>query len=238
MAPSAPVRTAGTALGLVLAVLLAAGPARGQQPPPEVPAPAPYRIAHGDTLEVKFPFNSELNETTIVRPDGLIALQMIGEIQAAGLTPAALSVAVQERYAKFLKAPDATVLVREFALERVFLGGEVGAPGTLSLRGGLSLLQAVINAGGIRTSARLDSVILIRRQPDDSPLVERVNLKQVMDGSSPDVPLHAFDVVFVPKSRITKVGDFVEQYISNLIPRQLSFPYNLNSQVTVRESGN
>lgn len=219
----------------VLAPSLSAAQQPGAKPPAETPAG--YRITAGDALEVKFPYAADFNESTIVRPDGVIALQLVGDLKVAGLGPAEAAAMISTRYAKFLKNSEAVVIMREFATERVFLGGEVGVPGVVTLRGGLTLLQAVVSAGGPRTSARLDSVLLVRTAANNTAVVQKVNLSNVMKGREADPELRGFDLVFVPRSRIANVGLFVEHYINALIPRNLLFPYDLSTVVTVRGQG-
>ena len=73
-----------------------------------------YRIQVGDQLDIKFFYNAELNEQVTVRPDGRISLQLVREITTAGLTPAELTDLLTNKYAKELKKPEVTVIVRSF----------------------------------------------------------------------------------------------------------------------------
>ncbi len=81
-------------------------------PPPsplEMVQPTPaYIIQPGDQLDVKFFFNPELNESVTVRPDGKISLQLVDEVQAAGLQPAALDEMLTRQYSRELKKPMVT----------------------------------------------------------------------------------------------------------------------------------
>jgi protein involved in polysaccharide export with SLBB domain len=194
-----------------------------------------YRLAPGDAIDIKLPYNPEFNESTVVRPDGVIALQLIGEMQVSGLTPLEAERRVREAYKRHLVNPDTTIIVREFANQQAYVGGEVGNPGALPLRTRMTSLAAISYAGGARSSAKLDSVLLIRHVADGHAEVRRLNLTRVLKGRDPDVTLQPFDVVYVPRSAIAKIGLFVDQYIRALVPTNLVFPYNLNSQITVRE---
>lgn len=232
--PSTPV----LALALFLLAPGAAGPA-GQQPPPPITASIaisapPYRLTAGDVMDVKFAYNPELNETVTVRPDGRISLQMIGDVQAQSLTPLELAANIDEKYSKVLRHPNVSVIVREFAGQKAYVGGEVVAPGTVELRGGLTSLQAILKTGGLKPSAKLDSVILIRYAGEQQAEARKLNLKRVLEGREVDPMLSPYDVVFVPRSAIAKVGLFVQQYVDSLIPGNLMFPYNLNTSVTVK----
>lgn len=226
----------------VAAVLLLVGAAidlEGQQPAAPLTASIaisapPYRLTAGDVMDVKFAYNPELNETVTVRPDGRISLQMIGDVQAQTLTPLELAANIDEKYSKVLRHPAVSVIVREFAGQKAYVGGEVVAPGTVELRGGLTSLQAILKTGGLKPSAKLDSVILIRYAGEQQAEARKLNLKRVLEGRETDPMLSPYDVVFVPRSAIAKVGLFVQQYVDSLIPGNLMFPYNLNTSVTVK----
>ncbi|NIT01074.1 MAG: sugar transporter, partial [Candidatus Latescibacteria bacterium] len=92
-----------------------------------------YVIQPGDQLDIKFYYNSELNEQVTVRPDGRISLQLANETAAAGKTPAELTQLLTEKYSRDLKKPEITVIVRSFSALKVFVGGEVNRPGILDL---------------------------------------------------------------------------------------------------------
>ena len=97
----------------------------------------------------------------------------------------------------------------------------------------LTSLQAVFNAGGPKPTARLESVVLMRYDGDNKTDVQKVNLHEVFKGRASDITLQSFDVIFVPKNRISRIDLFVQQYIDGLVPRALMFPYNINNSFTV-----
>lgn len=197
-----------------------------------------YLLQSGDTLDIKFFFYPELNETVKIRPDGMISLQLIGEVKAEGLAAAALDTALTERYGKVLSNPDVAVIVKDFAGQKIYVGGEVNAPGLVPLAGRLTSLQAIIQAGGLRNTAEMKNVVIIRNQGTDRPHVFIVNLKQELSADAPtnDVLLRAYDIVFVPKTTIAEINQFVDQYINKLIPGMASLNvfYNLNPDVRVK----
>ena len=116
----------------------------------------------------------------------------------------------------------------------MFVGGEVAAPGVVPLHGQVTCLQAILSTGGPKATARLTEVVLLRYLGENQAEARTVDLKKVVDGKASDTVLLPFDVVFVPRSKIAKVGLFVEQYINSLVPRSLVFPYNLNTIVVSR----
>jgi len=167
--------------------------------------PIQYAIQSGDSLEIKFFYNPELNETVTVRPDGKISLQLIDDIKVSGLEPAQLDEILTKMYSKELRKPVLTVFVRSFTSHRVFVGGEVFRPGLIEFVPGrdLDALQAVFQAGGIRDTAQLKETILIRKGKDNIPIPIMLDLAAAMEGSgsSGNFQLQPNDIIYVPKSR-------------------------------------
>ena len=173
----------------------------------ELPAADPnYRIQVGDTLDIKFFYNPELNEKGLpVRPDGRISLQLVDEISVLGLTPKDLQDLLKKKYeATELRDVEIVVIVRSFSRQRVFVDGEVGLPTSVPVMGQLTIMQAIAYARGLRDTARLREVILIRRGKDYKPEIRTVNLEKVLDGTDlgQDILLKPFDIVYVPKSPV------------------------------------
>ena len=196
--------------------------------------PAPYFIQPGDQLDIKFFYNPEINETVTVRPDGKISLQLVDEIQAAGLKPLQLDNVLTEKYGQELKKPVVTVIVRSFSGQRVYVGGEVNSQGLINLRAGMTPLQAVLNAGGFKETAKPESAIVIRKGLDNRPVPIKMDLTDAMYGKSgnADFLLQPHDIVYVPKTAIAKADKFVNQYIEKLLLFKgvsLGFSYELHS---------
>jgi polysaccharide export outer membrane protein len=193
--------------------------AASEHPSPAAPAkPAPYVLQAGDEIEIKAYEAPDLNAVARIRPDGQVSLLLLDDVTAAGLTPAALDAILTTAYAKYYRNPQITVAVRSFANLNVYIGGEVGQPGLQSLTGQMTALQAVVRAGGFRDSAKIDSVILLRKGADGAAIANRLNLKVALDKGAPDVSLQPFDVVYVPKTFIAKADQFVREYIRDLLP--------------------
>jgi polysaccharide export outer membrane protein len=193
-----------------------------------------YIIQPGDQLDIKLFYNPELNEAVSVRPDGKISLQLIDDVQAAGLTPSQLDKLLTQKYAKDLKKPVITIIVRSFTGHRVFVGGEVNTQGLIDLTPGMSPLQAVINAGGLKETAKPEEAIVIRKGLDNRPIAIRMNLANTLyeKREGAEFKLQPFDIVFVPKSAIAKANKFVKQYIQDLLLVRgvsLGFSYELHA---------
>jgi len=184
------------------------------------PGPSPYVLGPGDDIALRFYTNPELNEDVQVRPDGMISVQLIGDVPAAGLTPTQLNAELTRRYTGELANPQITAIVRRSSSQRVYVGGEVGAQGVIRLTGGMTLFQAIQKAGGFTKTAHRKDVVLIRRGPDGKPTGRTIDVREIQTGAHPenDLALQPFDVVFVPRSKIANVDVFVEQYIRNALP--------------------
>lgn len=114
----------------------------------------------------------------------------------------------------------------------VYVGGEVTHPGLLPLNGELTVMAAVIQAGGVKPTAKGNQVILVRDSGTQTPQVMKLKLDDVVLGK-PDTVLEAFDVVYVPRSTIGKVDTFIDQYIRQVIPINIAagFSYILGASV-------
>jgi polysaccharide export outer membrane protein len=176
------------------------------------PDPAEYMIGHGDAIDVLFLYSSDLNQINLrVRPDGKVSLPYVGDIAAAGRPVSALDSVITARYAEILVNPDITVVVREFRPEVVYALGEVLNPGGYEYRAGMTLANALALGGGPSKNAKRNEVLVIRRVAPDHVVGIQVDINDLLSGKrfDLDVPLQAFDIVYVPKSRIARGQDFM-----------------------------
>jgi protein involved in polysaccharide export with SLBB domain len=189
-------------------------------------------LQRGDDIEIKVFNMPELAEAARIRPDGKISALLLNDVQAAGLTPAQLGEFLSAEYGKQFRNPRVTVIVRNFSSETVFVGGEVAQPGILPLRGELRIAQAIFQAGGVRETGRLDNVVLVRNE-NGQAVATRINLLKVMKAGRGNLPLQPFDIVYVPKTKVAKVDQFVRQYIRDAVPASLNagFSYLLGATV-------
>ncbi|MGV8048764.1 MAG: polysaccharide biosynthesis/export family protein [Anaerolineaceae bacterium] len=180
----------------------------------------PLTLAAGDVVDVKFFYIPELDESQIVRTDGFITLQLIGDVNVSGMTPVELQDELIRRYTGHLKTPSVTVMVRRVNDGRIWVSGEVKRPGPVQMTGRMTLLEAVVEVGGgVRPTADLCNVLVVRQGPKYSYGC-LVNLRAVMEGKKvPVFYLQPRDVVYVPPTQITKVDDAIDQYLNKLVPR-------------------
>jgi polysaccharide biosynthesis/export protein len=107
----------------------------------------------------------------------------------------------------------------------VYVGGEVERPGIQPLNKRLTLMAALVSAGGTKRSAKMDEVLLLRDNGSSTPLVSKLDVKQILKGAA-DPTLQPYDVVIVPKSGIAKVNDWVDQYLRQMSPITLSLGFS------------
>ena len=187
-------------------------------PVPETAGPD-YRIGVGDELHVRFIYQPDQNEQLPVRPDGRISLGAAGEIEVVGLTPSELSRVIERRSSSRLRDPEVTVVVTKIGPKQVYVGGEVARPGVVALQPGMTPLQAVMQTGGFRPTAKRDSVVLITPSGDGQFAASRMNMEQVLEEGVPErVRLRANEVIYVPKTWVGNMNEVVDLYVRGLIP--------------------
>jgi len=181
----------------------------------------PYKIQVGDVLDIQFFKTIEMNQTRTVGPDGDIYLPLVGRVEVFGRTVDDVTAEITVGYRKEMIDPQITVSVQQYSGLQVYVAGEVNAPGIQEYRGGLTLVQAISNAGGFNQRARQQEVLLIRPGPENEPVGTIVDVKQILRKGqvSNDVPLAPLDIVYVHHKKIVNVNIFVQQYISDNLPR-------------------
>jgi polysaccharide export outer membrane protein len=192
-------------------------------------APAAYRVFPGDTIEVTHYSAPELSRTVTVQPDGRIDLPMLAPILVADLTAEEIEETLTAAYAPHLRTPEIEVAATGFGSQQIFVGGEVERPGVYPLPAGMDPLQAIAAAGGFEASARRGEVLIISRAPGAEPDVRVVDLSNasVREGLRDAPTLRRFDVVYVPRSRISQLNLFMQQYVRDALPIQFSLFYDL-----------
>jgi len=224
-------RLAGGAVVAAVLILLGCGPSMRVEPfsPTELARMQResadierrgYRIEPGDTLLIKYPYHQEMDQETMVRPDGNITATGVGPVSAAGMTAAELATHLKEQTRSRLRDPEVTVSISRHGERGVYVGGEVGRPGMLVYRKGLTPLQAVVAAGGFLPTARIDSVILVRQIGGTEPVLARkIDLGRVVHKGEPEpLALVPQDIIFVPRTGIANANIWVRQHITELFP--------------------
>lgn len=185
-----------------------------------------YPINYGDVVEVKFLYHSTLSDRMRVRPDGCISLPYLQDVKVVRKTPALLRKELIAAYSHELKNPDITIVVREFSGRQIYVGGDVKNPQMINMNIPMTTLQAIIMAGDVLPTAVTSNVLVLRAdKPGESPELIELDLDEVRDGESIDLALQPNDVIYVPRSLIADVGDFVELYINRIVPRNMTLTF-------------
>lgn len=198
---------------IVLAVLLPllAGACTSSQTrtatPPEAAAgqPSSYLIGPGDSLQVFVYRAPELSVEVPVRPDGRISMPLVSDIDAVGRTPVELAKQVEERLKQYVREPNVTIIVRSFVgptSRQIRIVGEAATPRSIPYREGLTVLDVLIEGGGLTRYAAGNRARLIRREREgDPPQVIPVRLSDLLrDGDiAQDVALRPGDTLVIPQ---------------------------------------
>jgi len=160
--------------------------------------PTRYVIGADDSLQVTVWQEPSVSGTFPVRPDGMISLVLVGDIQAAGLTPMHLAHDITLKLKKFIQDPVVSVVVAAVKSQRVYLVGEVQHAGPIELTAGMTPLQAISEGGGL-TAYTSGKHIYILRGPQGKQTKIPFNYKLALKGDNrQDVPLLAGDTIVVP----------------------------------------
>jgi polysaccharide export outer membrane protein len=141
-----------------------------------------------------------LSKTVPVRPDGMISLPLINDVQAAGRTPMQLMNTLVEKLTTLgVKSPLVTVTVTSINSQRIYVLGQVARAGAYPMIPGMTVLQAIASAGGLGQFAK-QSKIEIRRTENGKLVMFPFNYKDVLRGkhSEQDILLKPGDTIVVP----------------------------------------
>jgi polysaccharide export outer membrane protein len=157
-----------------------------------------YVIGADDSLQVTVWQEPSISGTFPVRPDGMISLVLVGDIQASGITPMHLAHDITVKLKKFIQDPIVSVVVAAVKSQRVYLVGEVQHAGPIVLTPGLTPLQAIAEGGGL-TPYTSGKHIYILRGPQGKQTKIPFNYKLALKGDNrQDVPLLSGDTIVVP----------------------------------------
>lgn len=204
---------------LAIAMTLLSGPlfAQGQKPaaaaqsvpataaaaaaprPTDPVLPPGYVIGTDDVLSIVYWKDKDMSADAKVRPDGRIALPLINEVQAAGLTPEQLHKKLTEESKKYMEDANITVVVREINSRKAFITGEVNKPGPYPLTAPTTVMQLISMAGGLREYADAKKIMIMRSENGRQTSLP-FNYKEVAGGKNlqQNIELKPGDTVVVP----------------------------------------
>lgn len=167
--------------------------------------PNAYAIGIGDVIEISVWKSPELSVSVPVRPDGRVSVPLLGDIQAAGLTPLALKEQLAHDFKTYVTAPEVSVVIKEINSRKVFVTGEVKTAGSFDLQPRAKLMQILAMAGGLTPYAK-GKVIVLRdgresqekgRGPDQR---YEINIGAIVSGKRPqdNIILQPGDTLIFP----------------------------------------
>ena len=173
---------------------------------PAAPAPVgpDYVIGPGDVLQVFVWRNPELTTTVPVRPDGKISTPLVEDMVAVGKTPAQLARDVETRLAEYVRSPQVSIIITNAVstFSQVTVVGQVRGPKSLPFREGMTVLDAVLETGGLTDFAAGNRAKLIRKDAQGKQQEIRVHLEDLVRKGrmKENVLVRAGDVLLVPES--------------------------------------
>jgi polysaccharide biosynthesis/export protein len=157
-----------------------------------------YRINAGDKLRVEVYKQEQLSQSLQVRPDGKITLPLLGDIVAVGMTPIELRDRISTSLKEYITNPVVTVIVNEATPQTVFVMGEVNKPGTVTLNGPMTVLQALAMAGGVTEWAKTKDIRVLRKGAGGTQQSIAFAYKDAMKGQGTPIYLQPGDMIVVP----------------------------------------
>jgi len=202
-----------TRLAVLSLFLLLSGWLSGQSAPAQqAPAPAAaadagkahddsYVIGSDDVLSVNVWKEPDVSQKSVsVRSDGKISMPLVGEVQAAGLTPLKLEQDIATKLQNFISQPEVTVMVQTSNSQKFNVLGQVAHPGTFLMVNSPTVLDGIAVAGGFRDFAKQKNIYILRQNADGTQSKLPFNYKEVVKGVNPqqNVKLQARDTIVVP----------------------------------------
>lgn len=164
-----------------------------------------YLIGPYDSLEIFVWRAEELSTTVTVRPDGRISTPLVEDMLAAGKTPTELSRDIETALSEYVRTPEVTVIVKSFIStvdQQVRVIGEAQQPRALAYRSGMTVLDVMLEVGGLTEFASGNRAKLIRGRAEDQTTY-RLRLNDLMRRGdvSANVEVRPGDVILIPESR-------------------------------------
>lgn len=200
-------RRLSLALTMTAAALVAGCKTAEMPAPVENLAPAQYLIGPGDQLDIFVWRNPELSVSIPVRPDGRISTPLVEDMPAVGKTPTQLARDMEAALANYVKTPQVNVIVREFVGafgEQIRVVGKAAQPRALAYRRSMTLLDVMIDVGGLAPGAAGNRAKIIRRLEGGRQTEINVRLADLLNEGRIDqnVEMMPGDVLFIPESRL------------------------------------
>jgi polysaccharide export outer membrane protein len=196
---------AAAGLAVLMLAACSSGPTRVDSDRPSGgSATKEYLIGPGDTLQVFVWRNPEISVTVPVRPDGKISTPLVEDMAASGKTPSHLARDIEKELSRYIKSPVVTVIVTDFVGtfgEQIRVVGEATNPRALSYRSNMTLLDVMIEVGGLTEYAAGNGAKIIRRRGKETVRIPARLEDLMQDGDiEANVAMQPGDVLIIPES--------------------------------------
>ncbi len=164
-------------------------------------APSEFLLGPEDVLNVTIWKNQDLSREVVVRPDGMISMPLVGDIQATGLTANLLAKRIAERLTEYLASPVVFVQVKDVNSYFIYVLGEVAKPGKYSLKSYANVMQGISLAGGFTPYAKKNKIKVLRVSSDGQSGKHQV-----------EIPVHYDEILkgnAVPGNFFLRIGDVI-----------------------------
>ncbi len=183
-----------------------ADPAKGDETPDtarkkagDQPDPGVYRIGIEDDLLISVWKEPDLSTSVVVRPDGMITLPLLNDIQVVGLQTSELQALLTEKLKAYVNEPQVTVIVRGIKSRKVYVYGQVAKAGAYLIVGRKTVLEVLADAGGLSPFAKKGSIYVMRNSGGKQSRIP-FNYGKALKGEKPsdNFELLPGDIVVVP----------------------------------------
>lgn len=221
-------------LALLIAPLAFATACSSPGVAPPLPTSRAYTVGPPDQLSVSILPEPEILREVVVRPDGMISVELIGDIPAAGRSTSEIAADIEKRIGRYKRDARVTVALKRALSSQVTVLGEVTRNATFPISRETRLTEALGMVGGPSFFAARTRVRVIRHQ-GESATVYRVNLKDIQKGDlSTNMMLQGGDIVYLPPTRMAVVGYAIQ---SLLFPIQQLIGFGSRVTTTVFTGG-
>lgn len=163
-----------------------------------------YFIGVDDTIRINVWKNPELSVSIPVRPDGKISMPLIGDVKAAGLVPEAVAENIRKKLSNYVRSPNVTVMVTGLQshtyLTRLRVTGAVNTPTSITYRPGMTVIDAILDAGGVNDFASPNNTKLYRKIGGKTRVISIYLGNILNDGElETNIDLRPGDIITVPE---------------------------------------
>ena len=177
---------------------------KAEAPPPSVESPADYIIGPGDSIRVFVWREPDLSGNVVVRPDGKISTPQVEDLEAVNKTPSQLARDIEARLARYVRTPQVTVtLVTALnAFNQIKIIGQVSKPQSIAYRSGMTVLDAILEVGGLTEFAAGNRATLVRKDEKGKEQRIKVRIEDIVKKGKLEAnrELKPGDVLIVPQS--------------------------------------